>query len=129
MSVTANIVTQVAPDVLEVPVSAVKTQGGSSYIQELTNPDPAQTGVTGVTSKTAPTLVPVTIGVSDGSDTEILSGVNEGDQIVVQTITTSTTTKTTTAPSILGGTSTRGFGGGGFGGGGAARPASTAAGK
>ena len=115
MSVTANIDTNIAADVLTVPTTAIKTQGGSSYVQELTNPDPAVAGVTGVTSKTAPISVPIQLGVSDGTNTEITSGLKDGDQIIVQTITASTTTTKTTssAPSLLSGSSTRSLGGGG----------------
>jgi len=57
----------------------------------------------------------VEIGISDGTSTEIISGLKEGDEVVTRTI-TSTTTATATAPSILGGA-----GGGGRVGGGAVR--------
>ncbi len=61
-------------------------------------------------------LVPVlvTTGLSNGSETEILSGLKEGDEVVVSQ--TGGTTSTSTSSST--GSGRGGFGGGGFGGGG-----------
>jgi RND family efflux transporter MFP subunit len=113
MSVDAKIITKVEQNVLTVPNGAVKTQGGVSYVQmfdtALLAPLP---GVQGSPSTIPPRNQTVQIGISDATSTEILSGLNEGDQIVTKTITSTTKTATTTAPSILGNT-----GGGGRGGG------------
>jgi RND family efflux transporter MFP subunit len=101
MTVTAEIVTNVEQDVITVPMSAVKTQSGSSYVQVLN-------------SGAVPTQVPVQVGDSNGTDTVITSGVNAGDNVVTQTINPNATVNSATnAASNRGG---GGFGGGGFGG-------------
>ena len=109
MSVTAAIITNTKVDVLAVPNAAVKSQGTQSYVQVLVNGQPER--------KT------VTTGVANDNETEIVSGINEGDEVVTQTITTSgaASSNTNTARSAtsaipgLGGGSTRmqtgGFGG------------------
>ncbi len=103
MSVSAEIITNVKQDVLMVQSSAIKTQNGSSYVQTFSTPlaTPA-TGNQGSPSLTPPTNQTVEIGVSDSTNTEIVSGLKEGDIIVTKTITgTTTTTAKTTTPSIL----------------------------
>ncbi len=70
-----------------------------------------------VNGKLTPVLV--TIGLSNGQFTEVLSGLKAGDEVVTsQTGGTTTTSSTTTAGGGLGGLGGGGFGGGGFGGGG-----------
>ena len=114
MSVNAAIITDVAQDVLEAPSGAIKTQGGVSYVQMFTNPPPAPTdGLPGSISATPPRNQVVTVGISDGTSTQIISGLNSGDEIVTKTITsTAKTTTAAAAPSILGGAggATRGGG-------------------
>jgi multidrug efflux pump subunit AcrA (membrane-fusion protein) len=63
-------------------------------------------------------LVPILVrtGLSNGQYTEILSGLNAGDKVVVSQ--TGGQTTTTTGSGTTGGTRSGGFGGGGFGGGG-----------
>jgi hypothetical protein len=62
-----------------------------------------------------PDPVSVTVGASDATLTQILSGVKVGDKVVIATITgTIPTANGTTGRTLTGG----GFGGGGFGGGG-----------
>ena len=112
MSVNAAIITNVAQNVLVVPSSAVKTGGGVSYVQMFDTALPAPlSGVQGSPSLVPPINQTVEIGISDGTSTEITSGLKEGDEIVTKTITSTTKTSATTAPSILGNTgSTRGSG-------------------
>ena len=114
MTVSAAIVTNVAQDVVTVPASAVKTSNGSSYVLEFDTPlVGSDDSTTGVASAVAPHNVPVEVGISDDSTTEITSGLKVGDQVVSRTITTtSTATAAATAPSLLGGSSTRGAAGG-----------------
>lgn len=93
MSVTANIITLTKDNVLLVPSSAVKTTNGESTIQILKNNKVQQ--------------VTVMVGESSDTQTEIKSGINEGDEIVTSTLQTGTASSSgTTSP----------FGGGGFGG-------------
>lgn len=93
MAVTANIITAIKDDVLLVPTSAVQTTNGTSTVRILKNGQ-----VTAVT---------VEVGSSSDTQTEIISGVNEGDTVVIGAVNASgTSTSTTTSP----------FGGSGFGG-------------
>jgi len=103
MSVSAAIITNTDVDVLYVPNAAIKTQGTQTYVQVLVNGAPVRTTVV--------------TGLANDTDTEITSGLNEGDQVVTQTITSSapkaTTTSATSAISGLGGGALRGVAGGG----------------
>lgn len=100
MSATASIITDVKDGVVLVPVAAVQTSNGSTIVRELVN------GVL--------TNVPVEVGKSSTTQTEIVSGVKEGETVVTGISGGSTTTRTTTGTSVFG--NTRG-GFGGFGGG------------
>jgi multidrug efflux pump subunit AcrA (membrane-fusion protein) len=88
MSVTANVITNSATGVITVPSSAVKTAGGKSYVEVLNN---------GVPQKKT-----VEVGISDDTNTEIKSGLTEGEKVVTSTVssakktTTSSSTKSTT---------------------------------
>ena len=115
MSVSASIITNSKTDVLIVPSSAIKNQGVTKYVQMFTPPLASPTtGSLGTPSKVAPSQVIVETGISDDTNTEIVSGLKEGDQIVSRTI-TSTTTSTASTSSLLGGGGTRAIGGaGGF---------------
>lgn len=109
MSVSANIITDVKQNVLTVPNSAVKTQNGNTYVQVLN-------------SGQAPTQVSVQTGISNDTDTEILSGINVGDNVVTQTINSSNSSAASTSSSSSRGGSSSAIrvpglgGGGGFGG-------------
>ncbi len=116
MSVSAAIITNVKQDILAIPSSAVKTQGSQSYVQVLESVQlsPITTGSLQVVSKTTPRQQIVTTGLSNDTMTEITSGLNEGDIVVTQTI-TSGTTKTTTAQQSSTGIRIPGITGGGGG--------------
>ena len=79
MSATAAVVTNRADGAILVPSLAVKTVGGQQVVTVL-----------GADGKTQ-TNVPVTVGLSNGSETQILSGL-QGGETVVETIQTNTTT-------------------------------------
>jgi macrolide-specific efflux system membrane fusion protein len=120
MSVSANIITSVKDNVLLVPAGAVTTRGTQSIVYTKKNGQIQS--------------VDVTIGDSDGTNTEITSGLSEGDSVLVGYSPISTTgSGATTSPfsrSIFGGNA--GFGGGvrvGGGGGGAGRTGGGAAGR
>ncbi len=97
MSSTANIIIDSKDDVLYVPVAAVKSLNGQSYVQVLKN------GV--------PSNVDVTTGLSSDTDTEIVSGLNEGDEVVTSSKTTTGGTTATTGASVFGIRTGGGFGG------------------
>ncbi len=113
MTVNASIQTAVHQDVLWVPSGAVKTQNSSSYVLVFTPALDTSGGTTGVTSNRVPKQAVVTTGISDDTNIEILSGLTEGEQIVIKTNASGTAAKTTTTTN----NPTRG----GFGGGAAIR--------
>lgn len=118
MTVTANIITEMKQDVLAVPTSAVKNQGGVSYVEIVKGDIPLTQGVqtSGVLLSNAPTRIEVETGISNDESIEIVSGIVEGDQYVVRTITSSATTQpasSASAPSLFGGGTMRTGGGGG----------------
>ncbi len=69
MAVTASIIIETKDDVLEVPSSAISNSGGQSTIRVLVNGQ-AQS-------------VPVETGISSDQETEITSGLTEGEDIVI----------------------------------------------
>jgi multidrug efflux pump subunit AcrA (membrane-fusion protein) len=101
MTANVTITTLSKDNVLEVATAAVQTQAGNSYVNKLVNGRVVQTDVT--------------TGLQGDSNTEIVSGLSQGDQVVVNTGTVSSTSGTRTS----GGNGTFGGGGGGFQGGGA----------
>ena len=99
MSVSASIITDTKENVLTVPNSAIKTLGRISNVELFAG-----------SATTPPIQKRVEIGISNDTLTEIISGINENDQVVIRTITGTTAVKPT-APSILGGgTGTRSSG-------------------
>ncbi len=97
MAVNATIITNIKPDVLLVPAGAVQTQNGSSYVRLLKNNQPV--------------LTSVEVGDSSDTQTEIISGIKEGDFVITGSSTQSTSTSQSSSPfGSLGGN--RSFGGG-----------------
>jgi len=96
MSVSASIITDVKQDVIIVSSSAVKTQSGNSYVQILVNGAPQ--------NKT------VKVGSSNNTETEIVSGINLGEDVVTQTVTPGATSTATSTSSNRGGGGLGGFG-------------------
>jgi multidrug efflux pump subunit AcrA (membrane-fusion protein) len=101
MSVSATVVTNSKENVLTVPTSAVKeNKDGTYYVQVLAdNYDLANKSnlIKGVVSKNPPTIKIVEIGLADDTNTEIISGLSEGDQIVVRVSSSTTTASSTTS--------------------------------
>jgi len=100
MSASVSIIINQVVQVITVPTSAVHTTGAGSTVTLFVNGKPEP--------------VTVTVGASDATRTQILSGVKLGDEVVIATI-------TSTIPSSTSGASGRtitGGGGGFFGGGG-----------
>jgi len=100
MSVSASIITGVKQDVIIVPNSAVKTQasGGGNYVEVMKN------------DKAIPEKVDVKVGAMNNTDTEIVSGLSVGDNVVTRTINPGA--KTSTASTQSSGARIPGMGGG-----------------
>lgn len=95
MAVSANIITARKNDVLMVPTSSVQQNtDGSYYVQ--------------VMKDNKVTQIVVETGLSSDTQTEIISGLSEGDTIVTATIKAATTTSTTSPFSSFGGVRTGG---------------------
>jgi RND family efflux transporter MFP subunit len=105
MSVNASIITESKQDILVVPSASVKSQNGTYYVDYFNQKYAAAESKAGIISATAPLSKQVEIGISDDTNTEIISGLNEGDQIVSRTV--NTTAVAATAPSILNAAGTR----------------------
>ncbi len=74
MSVNANIITQTKNDVLTVPTTAIQKVSGQSYVRVLKNGQVNQAAVQ--------------TGIASDSNTEIISGLNEGDQVIIGSLNT-----------------------------------------
>lgn len=101
MSVTTDTIIDVKPDVLVLPNSAVKSQGGSYYVELVETPEETKqqllANLSGITLSTPPKTQSIEIGLSNDSSTEIVSGLKEGDIVITSTINSNTakTTQTT----------------------------------
>lgn len=73
MSVNVEIITDSKESIITVSSSAIKTKNGSSYVEVLENNS-------SVLRKN------IQIGISDDTKTEIISGLNEGDNIIVKIV-------------------------------------------
>lgn len=115
MSVSASIITDSKTDVLTVPSSTIKTSSNTKYVLMFDTPLAVPTNSSqGTPSTLTPNKITIETGISDDTNTEIISGLKEGDQIISRTI-TSTTKTTASTSSILGGTRAPGISGGNFG--------------
>lgn len=101
MSASVNVIVNQVVGVLTVPTSAVHTSSAGSTVQVLVN-------------GRAQTLV-VQVGASDALRTQIVSGLNAGDQVIVATVSANVPSNTG-AGGLFGGFGGRGGGGGGGGG-------------
>lgn len=94
MSVSVDIITEVKQDVLMVPNAAIKIQGNSSYVQIPQGTDinvQLAANLSGIVLPKPPISEQVGMGISNDQNTEIVSGLKEGDLVVVSTITSQTT--------------------------------------
>ena len=102
MTATVVIETARKDNVFTVPTTAIQTTDGTSTVNVLKNGKVSQ--------------VTVETGIASDTDTEITSGLSEGDMVVTSTLSTtpSTTTGQSASPfgSSLGGRGAGGFGGG-----------------
>ncbi len=98
MSVSAAIITDSKQNVLVISSSAIKQQNNSNYVEILVNGAPQQQSVE--------------TGISNDTNTEIINGLKENDQIITQTIASTAATKTQSQSSAGGGVRIPGLGGG-----------------
>ena len=96
MTANANIITQTKSDILLIPSTAIHTQNDQSYVEVMNNRQVSQ--------------VNVEVGLSSTTQTEITSGLTEGDLVVTSTTNSAARTQTSTVTSPFGmGGSNRGF--------------------
>ncbi len=76
MAATASIILETKADVLLIPSSAMQTQSGQSFVRVLRNGREQQ--------------IPVEIGLQGDTQTEVVSGLSEGDEVITGIITTQT---------------------------------------
>ena len=93
LTVTVSIITEQRSDILLVPNKAITSRGGKYYVQLVSE------------GKVAEKMIQA--GITDGQNTEVVSGLSEGDQVSTATNITATTTTTgsqqrTQTPSIPG---------------------------
>ena len=110
MSVSADIITDVKQNVLLIPNSAVKSAGGATYVEVPQDTAAASrllasaaNSATGVELNSALRQQAVEIGLSNDSVSEVVSGLKEGDLVIVRTITSANQTQPTQTRSIFGG--------------------------
>ncbi len=122
MSVSAAIVTEAKPNALLVPNSAVKSQGGISYVEIPDESDMsiATANVSGAVFRNPTRQQQIEVGLSNDEFTEIVGGLQQGAVVVTRTI--QPTAQTTQTQQQSGGLRIPGLntggGGGGFRGGG-----------
>src|SRR3989339_809282 len=94
MGISASIITNTKDDVLLIPSSAIKSDdSGNNYVQIL--------------EKRKPVNQNIEIGLVSDSQTEIISGLKEGDTIITSTTTATTTKSSTSTQSVFGGFGSR----------------------
>jgi len=103
MSVSTSIIVDMKQDVLAVPDAAIKTQGTTKYVQVFKTIPTDNTATTGFTTKEIPEEKTIETGIASDSYTEIISGLNGGEHVIVRTISGVTTATKTTTPSLFGG--------------------------
>ncbi len=91
MSVSAAIITEAKSGVILVPISAVKSQGGASYVEipekvdlDFINANPEN--ASGIILKNPPRRQTIEIGDSNDEFIEVSSGLKGGDVIITRTI-------------------------------------------
>lgn len=90
MAASASIITDTKDNALIVPVAAVQKQtDGTSFVQVMKNGQPTQ--------------VTVQTGLSSDTETEIISGLSEGDTVITGTISTASTQQSSQTQSVFGG--------------------------
>lgn len=105
MTVNAAIITAMKQNALVAPSSAIKTQGGQSYVLVVDAPPalPATSSAAGIALSSPPRQVAVTLGISNDTQIEITSGLSAGQTIVSRAISGAAQSAGAGAPSLIGG--------------------------
>jgi len=125
MTVDANIVVEEKTDVLTIPLTALKTRNEKSFVEvpdeadltlfkSQTSTNQRQRSQKTVTLEFPPKEKFVQTGISDEENIEIISGLNEGDYIIVRTIVPNQNTSTLKQNSFFNSSQFRMGGGGGM---------------
>jgi len=125
MTVDANIVVEEKTDVLTIPLTALKTRNEKSFVEvpdeadltlfkSQTSTNQRQRLQKTVTLEFPPKEKFVQTGISDEENIEIISGLNEGDYIIVRTIAPNQNTSTLRQNSFFNSSQFRMGGGGGM---------------
>jgi multidrug efflux pump subunit AcrA (membrane-fusion protein) len=93
MSATVSIITDIKQNVLLISNSAVKSSGDVYYVEKFVGSD-ANNIIADQLEQTQ-----VEIGSTNDTDTEIISGLSEGDQVLLRTVSSSTISTTSTSSS------------------------------
>jgi macrolide-specific efflux system membrane fusion protein len=96
MAANASIIIETKDNALTVPTAAIQNQNGTSIVRILKNGQPEN--------------VTVETGIASDTETEILSGIAEGDEVITSSSSTATSTQSSGNTSVFGGS----FGGGAF---------------
>lgn len=106
MSVSASIITDTKQDVLAVPNGAIKSQGNTSYVEVFSGKYSSSEMTAGIISTVVPQKQQVEIGLADDSWTEVILGIEAGQQVVTRTVSSASSSSQTTtqqSPSLFGG--------------------------
>lgn len=101
MNVNVSIILAEAKNVLTVPSQAIKTVGDKKEV--LVPADTTAKKSNGEQNIAVTQLVPVELGLDDGTNVEIKSGLKEGQEVVTGTSSAKTSSTTTSTKSLLGG--------------------------
>jgi HlyD family secretion protein len=105
MSVSVSIVTNSKTNILVIPNSAIKEQNNKTYVEKVifvgTTPKIIRDTITVPASKVQITMTSVQLGLVDDMYSEVLSGLKEGDKIVLQTIASNSKTTLQTRNSLF----------------------------
>jgi Multidrug resistance efflux pump len=126
MSASVSIITDVRTDVIIVPNAGLRKVGNTTTVQTLSSikTEPAtDIQVQGVLADVPPESRVIEVGIANDQSTEIISGLAEGDQVIIRTIDPATAAAARTQPTGAAGIRIPGLGGGAGGGGNFARPA------
>lgn len=95
MSVNASIITNEKKNILTVSNNAVKTKNGKSYVEAFEIPVTLKDKSEAVLATSKIIRKEVVTGITDDTLIEIVSGLNNGDQIISKTVMSSSTQSTT----------------------------------